>query len=56
MVFDLRFEEIVYGFEFIKEKYNLLLFKDKVFLQIYELIDFKKNKRYFVYVGVVIKR
>lgn len=32
MVFDLRFEEIVYGFEFIKEKYNLLLFKDKVFL------------------------
>lgn len=32
MVFDLRFEEIVYGFEFIKEKFNLLLFKDKVFL------------------------
>lgn len=32
MVFDLRFEEIVYGFEFIKEKYNLLLIKDKVFL------------------------
>lgn len=32
MVFDLRFEEIVYGFEFIKEKYNLLLFKDKIFL------------------------
>lgn len=31
MVFDLRFEEIVYGFEFIKEKFNLLLFKDKVF-------------------------
>lgn len=53
MVFDLRFEEIVYGFEFIKEKYNLLLFKDKVFLQIYELIDFKKKIKDILYMWVL---
>lgn len=56
MVSDLRLEEIAHGFEFIKEKYNSLLFKDKAFSQIYELIDSKKNKRHSAYVGVVIKR
>lgn len=57
MVSDLRLEEIAHGFEFIKEKYNSLLFKDKAFPQIYELIDSKKKtKRHSAYVGVVIKR
>lgn len=56
MVSDLRLEEIAHGFEFIKEKYNSLLFKDKAFPQICELIDSIKNKDIRAYVGVVIKR
>lgn len=44
MVSDLRLEEIAHGFEFIKERYNSLLFKDKAFPQIYELIDSKKQR------------
>lgn len=48
MVSDLRLEEIAHGFEFIKERYNSLLFKDKAFPQIYELIDSKKNKTFCI--------
>lgn len=56
MVSDLRLEEIAHGFEFIKEKYNSLLFKDKAFPQIYELIDSKKKQKTFCICGCCNKK
>lgn len=56
MVSDLRLEEIAHGFEFIKEKYNSLLFKHKAFPQIYELIDSKKNQKTFCICGCCNKK
>lgn len=53
MVSDLRLEEIAHGFEFIKEKYNSLLFKDKAFPQIYELIDSKKKPKDILHMWVL---
>lgn len=56
MVSDLRLEEIAHGFEFIKEKYNLLLFKDKAFSQICELIDSIKKQRHSCICGCCNKK
>lgn len=56
MVSDLRLEEIAHGFEFIKEKYNSLLFKDKAFPQICELIDSKKKQKTFCICGCCNKK
>lgn len=55
LIWDLR-KSIAHGFEFIKEKYNLLLFKDKAFSQICELIDSIKKQRHSCICGCCNKK